>query len=86
MFHLDDFNTFDPSNEFTRFFVDTHLASESTRVVVSDRGFLFCLEVHVKAVLHQEFGCVHDLDAFEFVITGKGSEALSTRGHERVNT
>ena len=77
MFHLNNLNTLNGVDEFTRLVVDAHLSAKSARVVVGDRGVLG-LEVHVKALLNQELRGVHDLDVLEFVITGKGSETLST--------
>ena len=82
--HLNDLYTFNGVDEFTRLVVNAHLATESARVVVSDRRVIG-LEVHVKALLDEELRGVHDLDVLEFVVSGKGSETLGTGGHEGVN-
>ena len=77
VFHLNDFNALNGVDEFARFVVNAHLATQSARIVIGDsRASRF--EVHVKALLDQEFSGVHDLHVFEFVISGEGSETFST--------
>ena len=84
VFHFNDFDALNGVDELTRFVVDSHLATESTRVVIRHRRVVG-LEVHVKALLDEELRRVHDLDVLEFVVSGKGSETLGTGGHQGVD-
>jgi hypothetical protein len=78
VFHLDNLYTFNASNQLSWLFIDTHLTAESTRVVVGDCCFFFGFEIHVKSILDKELSCVHDFDAFKFVVACEGSETFST--------
>ena len=83
--HLHEFDVLHLSKELTGLLGDAHLAAEAAGVVVGHRGAFIGLELHVEALLEEVLCGVHDLDAVEFVVAGKGAETLGTGGNEGVD-
>ena len=84
--HLDQFYPFDRFYQVSGFIVNAHLSAEAAWVMVGDGNVLLGAQIHLKALFDQEFRGVHDLDAIEFVISGKGAETLGTTADQGVDT